>query len=95
MTREDDLRVAIEAGADAVGFVINVPVDTPREISLQKAKQLLDIVPLFVNSVIVTMPDDPDTVVQLDAELAPDFFQIHNDMSPGDIADLNTQIDAD
>ena len=53
MTREEDVRAAVEAGADAVGFIVGFPSST-RNISLGRASRLMDLVPPFVNTVLVT-----------------------------------------
>ena len=57
LTDGTDLGVAVEAGADAVGLVSDVSVDTPREIPPERARELAAAVPPFVTSVLVTMPD--------------------------------------
>ena len=55
LTREEDLAVAVEAGADAVGFILGIP-SSPRNLTLEKAERLVSKVPVFVDSVIVTAP---------------------------------------
>jgi phosphoribosylanthranilate isomerase len=37
LTNEADLRAAVDAGADAVGVVSDVPIDTPREVDAAAA----------------------------------------------------------
>jgi phosphoribosylanthranilate isomerase len=53
MTREEDVRAAVEAGADGVGFIVGFP-SSPRNITLGRASQLMDLVPPFVDAVLVT-----------------------------------------
>lgn len=77
LTRKEDLRVAIAAGADAVGFVVGVP-SSPRNISLEKAKKLIQLVPIFVKSVLVTVPKNLEDLKTY-AELRPDALQIHGE----------------
>ncbi len=52
-TRESDVASAVAAGADAVGFISGFPA-SPRNISLQRAAELAEVVPPFVSAVLVT-----------------------------------------
>ncbi|PSP74331.1 N-(5'-phosphoribosyl)anthranilate isomerase [Halobacteriales archaeon QS_3_64_16] len=77
LTNAEDLTVAIEAGADAVGFVVSVPVDSPREIPSERARDLIEELPPFVTSVVVTMPETPEDARSLVEEIGPDALQVH------------------
>jgi len=80
ITREEDLAVAVAAGADAVGFVVGVP-SSPRNISLKKAEKLIRLVPIFVKSVLVTVPKSINEL-QTYEKLSPDAIQIHGENLP-------------
>lgn len=95
ITREDDLRAAVAAGADAVGVVADVPVDTPREVSLERAADLVAAVPPFVTSVLVTMPDDPADAIELAGAVSPDVIQIHGGIGDGDLAYISSKVHSD
>jgi phosphoribosylanthranilate isomerase len=56
LTRPEDVTSAVIAGADALGFNFYAP--SPRSISVSVAAQLLERVPLFVESVAVCV--DPE-----------------------------------
>ncbi|VVB89304.1 N-(5'-phosphoribosyl)anthranilate isomerase [uncultured archaeon] len=75
---ERDLYTAINAGADAVGFITEVPVDSPRKISLAVAAQLIKKVPVFVTSVLVIMPENAERAIQMIHTARPTAVQIHN-----------------
>lgn len=75
---ERDLMMAVHAGADAVGFITEVPVDSPRKISLSVASQLIARVPVFVSSVLVIMPKNADEAVNMIYAARPTTVQIHN-----------------
>lgn len=94
ITREDDLRAAVAAGADAVGVVADVPVETPREVAPRRAAELVAAVPPFVTSVLVTMPEDPERTVALAETVAPDVLQVHGSPGPGDVAYLSSKTEA-
>ncbi len=95
LTSEDDLAAAVDAGADAVGIICDVPVDTPREVSSERAAELAAATPPFVTSVLVTMPDDPAAAIELVEEIEPDALQIHGGIRPGDLAYLRAKLDVE
>jgi len=76
LTRDEDLAVAVASGADAVGFLVGVP-SSPRNLSLERAKTLLNKVPVFVDSVVVTPPKSVDWLLEVCDTLQPSAIQIH------------------
>lgn len=94
LTREADVRAAVDAGAAAVGFVCSVPVDTPRELAPGRAAELAAEVPPFVASVLVTMPETADRAVSLVETVRPDVLQLHGDLPPPSVADVAERVDA-
>jgi len=78
ITREEDLVAAVDAGADAVGFVVGVP-SSPRNISLQKAEKLIGLVPIFVKSVLVMVPTSIDDILKTYEKLCPNAIQLHGE----------------
>jgi phosphoribosylanthranilate isomerase len=76
LTREEDLAVAVAAGADAVGFIVGVP-SSPRNLTIERAKALLSQVPVFVDSVVVTAPKSIEWLVEVCEKLKPSAIQIH------------------
>ncbi len=75
---ERDLGMALNAGADAVGFITEVPVDSPRKISLAEASRLISKVPVFVVSVLVIMPENAEQAIHMIQAARPTAIQIHN-----------------
>ncbi len=76
ITRPEDLAVAVTAGADAVGFLMGVP-SSPRNLTFEKAEKLLRRVPIFVDSVVVTAPQNIEGLVEICERLKPTAIQIH------------------
>ena len=76
ITREEDLAVAVAAGADAVGFLVGV-LSSPRNLTLERAERLLRQVPIFVNSVVVMAPQNINGLVEICEGLKPTAIQIH------------------
>jgi len=76
--RERDLSMAINSGADAVGFITDVPVVSPRKITLAEASKLIARVPVFVSSVLVIMPQNASEAINMIHTARPSAVQIHN-----------------
>ncbi len=85
---ERDLNMAITAGADAVGFITDVPVDSPRKISIAEASRLILKVPIFVTSVLVIMPENAEQALHMIHAARPDAVQIHNPMALSELKKL-------
>jgi phosphoribosylanthranilate isomerase len=92
ITREEDLKMVCDMGADAVGFVVGVP-SSPRNLTIEKAKKLIKLVPLFVKSVLVAVPQDESQILSFHESLKPDIIQIHGE-KPLDIALLKEKLSA-
>jgi len=95
ITTREDLEVAVDAGADAIGLIVDVPVDTPREISDRRAVELARATPPLVTTVLVTMPERPEATVDLASRVQPDVLQVHGDITAGDLAFLSAQVHGD
>lgn len=91
ITDEDDLAIAITAGADAIGVISAVPVDTPRSIAPEQAARLVDAVPPFVTSVLVTMPESETDVLELADRIGPDIIQVHGDVRTETLEAISAQ----
>lgn len=78
---ETELAMALNAGADAVGFITDVPVDSPRKISTAQAVRLISKVPVFVNSVLVIMPENAEHAMHMIRDARPTVVQVHNDLA--------------
>ncbi len=76
ITSVKDLNIAVDAGADAIGMVVDVP-QSPRNISITQAKELIKTTPLYIDPVVVTVPEDVDHLVKINQELKPRILQIH------------------
>jgi phosphoribosylanthranilate isomerase len=80
ITRPEDAEQAAKLGADAIGLVFYGP--SPRNVSIEQACAVLDVLPPFVTSVglfVNASADDINTVLE-DANL--DLLQFHGDESP-------------
>jgi phosphoribosylanthranilate isomerase len=94
-TRAEDRDAVVAAGADAVGVICDVPVDTPREVDEETAADLLAGVPPLVTGVLVTMPDSVDDATTLVDALKPDAVQVHSSLSPSGLGALRRRVSQD
>lgn len=85
MKDPDSVMTAVKYGADAVGFITEVPVSTPRKIDRENARELVASTPPFVSTVMVCMPDSLDTALELTRFVVPDAVQVHSSMSKEDL----------
>lgn len=77
ITRGEDLRAAVQAGADAIGFVFYPP--SPRCVALQAAARLSREVPPFVSRVGLFVNAEPAAVRETLAAVPLDVLQFHGD----------------
>ena len=94
LTGPEDRDAAVAAGADAVGVISDVPVDTPREVAAETAASLVEGVPPMVTSVLVTMPSSVQATVDRQAQVGADAIQIHGSLSPQKLGGLAARVDA-
>ena len=76
ITSLDDLALVIAAGADAVGFIVDVPTSS-RNLTREQAKILIDATPPFTTSVVVTVAHEPNLPCEIYRQLKPNAVQIH------------------
>lgn len=77
LTRPEDIRAAVAAGADAIGFVFYPP--SPRHVSAEQAARLLKELPAFISSVGLFVNADLDQVRQVLATAPISMLQFHGD----------------
>ena len=82
LTRNEDVRAAVEAGADAIGFVFYPP--SPRFVSFEQAADLARSVPPFVSVVGLFVNPSRTFVEQACAAVPLQVLQFHGDESEAD-----------
>jgi len=92
VTDARDRAAALDVGADAVGVISDVSVDTPREVDRRSARDLLAGVPPLVTGVLVTMPTSVQHAVRQVDYVRPDAVQVHDGLSPREIAALRERV---
>ena len=80
ITRPADARAAAEAGADAIGLVFYPP--SPRYLSLERAVEIRDALPPFVQTVALFVNPDAAQVAQVIGRVKPSLLQFHGEEAP-------------
>ncbi|CCQ36227.1 N-(5'-phosphoribosyl)anthranilate isomerase [Natronomonas moolapensis 8.8.11] len=95
VTTREDLGAVVEAGADAIGVTVDVPVETPRAIDAERAADIVSATPPFVTTVLVTMPDPPASAAGVAERVGADVVQLHGDLPPEGVASLSADLESD
>jgi phosphoribosylanthranilate isomerase len=77
----EEIELANVYGADAVGFITEVPVESPRKLDSDTATSLVSEVPKSLSSVLVIMPENSGRALELIEKIRPDVVQIHSMLS--------------
>jgi len=80
ITRAQDARVAADAGADAIGLVFYPP--SPRYLPLERAAEIRDALPPFVQTVALFVNADAAQVAQVLQRVRPAMLQFHGEETP-------------
>ncbi len=84
LTREADVDAAVHAGADAIGFVLYEK--SPRAVSLARAIELAQRLPVFVTPVLLLVNQPTPNLIALRADSIPAtphfLLQFHGDERP-------------
>jgi len=78
LTSEVDVALCAEAGADALGFVIEYPLTVPWTLERGRAAELMRRVPPFATRVAV-VGGDASTILAIAETTQPDVLQLHLD----------------
>jgi phosphoribosylanthranilate isomerase len=80
ITRAADARAAADVGADAIGLVFYPP--SPRFLSIERAREIRDALPPFVQTVALFVNADAAQVAQVIGRVHPALLQFHGDETP-------------
>lgn len=84
LTREEDVDAAVQAGADAVGFVLYPR--SPRAVTVDQAVALAGRLPPFVTPVLLLVNATPELAATAVQAVPHATLQFHGDESPEDCA---------
>jgi phosphoribosylanthranilate isomerase len=79
ITNESDAFMAVEMGADALGFIF---ARSPRTIGPEEARRIICALPPFAQTVGVFVNENPGRIREITAFCDLDLIQLHGDESP-------------
>jgi len=79
ITNLEDAQRAAELGADALGFIF---APSPRQVSPQRAKEIIDLLPPFLTKVGVFVNEELNTVARTMSYCGLDVVQLHGEETP-------------
>ncbi len=80
ITRAEDAWAAVQAGADALGFVFYPP--SPRYVEAREAASIIRSLPPFITSVALFVNADRETIAGVLEETGIDLIQFHGNECP-------------
>jgi phosphoribosylanthranilate isomerase len=80
ITNLEDALTAAEAGADALGF--NFYAKSPRYVSYEKARKIVESLPPFVSKVGIFVNESRQKIEEAIEQVGLDFIQLHGDEKP-------------
>lgn len=89
MTNLEDALNAVSLGVDALGFVF---APSQREISPEKAKEIIEKLPPWVSVVGVFVDEKPERIMQIASQCKLDYVQLHGDETPEYCEQLDIKI---
>ncbi len=80
ITRIQDIKSVVDAGADAIGFVFFPP--SPRSVSVELAQELVKHVPAYVQTVGLFVNASSEEILEVLKTVSLDVIQFHGDETP-------------
>ncbi len=78
----DNAKIALDCGADALGFLVGITHLAEDKIDVEDAKQIITKLPPFVSTVAVTHLTDTKKIVEMCRYLGVTTLQIHDYIEP-------------
>lgn len=82
----DNAKVALDCGADALGFLVGITHLAEDKIEVEDAKKIIDKLPPFVSTVAVTHLQDIHKIIDMCRYLGVTTLQIHDYIHPEEVA---------
>jgi len=77
VTNTEDAHLVVDSGADMLGMIVDVPVETPRKISIDKAERIAKEIGGVVDIVVVLCPGSVEEVETVVRRIEPFGVQMH------------------
>ena len=77
ITNENDAMLVVESGADMLGLIVDVPVETPRKIRITEAERISKEFGDAIEIVVVLCPSSVNDVEKIVSRIEPFGIQLH------------------
>lgn len=81
-TNLDDARASLDAGANALGFILAA---SPRQIATDEAAKIIASLPASVEKIGVVVNETPEALAKLAGDIGLTGLQLHGDEAPGQL----------
>src|SRR4051794_25651762 len=88
--RVEDARMAAQLGADAIGMVFHPA--SPRNVTLELAREILRVLPPFVTPVGLFVDARPEEITRVTATLGLRHVQLHGRETPVDASAIRATV---
>jgi phosphoribosylanthranilate isomerase len=85
IVHEDDISSSVDAGADALGFLVGITHRAEDSLSLSRAARLMQRVPGHIRTVLVTHRSDPELLIRYVRRTGCRALQIQADITVRDL----------
>jgi phosphoribosylanthranilate isomerase len=89
---QDDAKVALDAGADALGFLVGIAHLAEDKIRKEEAKAIIESLPPLVSPVAVTHLTDVQKIIDLIMYLGVNTVQIHDYIEPKEVKTIRENL---
>jgi len=87
----EDIKLCINNGANAVGFICNVP-ESPRNLDKTEIIELLNEIPKDIRTVLVSKPKNTSEVAEIMNQIEADLYQVHISFNIRSLDRFSTEI---
>lgn len=88
----DDIKACLNAGVDALGFLVGITHVAEDKVDLPTAKELIQLLPPFVSSVVVTHLTEVDEIINMMNYLKANILQLHDYIEPSLVKKIRSKL---
>jgi len=91
LKQPEDIELCIEKGAQAIGFIYNVP-KSPRNLERNEINRLISLIKGKIITVGVIIPDNIENLIKMMNEINVDLFQVHLEFEIDELINLSIDL---
>ncbi len=91
LKKPEEISLCAENGANAVGFIYNVP-SSPRNLKKTEINNLLDNISNDILTVVVSKPRTVDELKKIVNNIKVNYYQIHSNMSIEELGSISKEL---